>query len=62
MSDASGKYKVYYTFSGPGFNEHPLGVFTLDRDTGMLTVHRSVDREEFPEFEVSVTFTGARLH
>ncbi|XP_044076580.1 desmocollin 2 like [Siniperca chuatsi] len=50
VSDSSGKYDVYYTFSGPGFNQHPERVFTLDRYTGMLTVHKSVDREEFPSF------------
>nr|XP_046264009.1 desmocollin 2 like [Scatophagus argus] len=50
VSDSASKYDVYYTFSGPGFNEHPVGVFTLNRQTGMLTVHKPVDREEFPSF------------
>ncbi|XP_019963162.2 desmocollin 2-like protein isoform X1 [Paralichthys olivaceus] len=50
VSDSEAIQDVYYTFSGPGYNEHPVGVFTLDRISGMLTVHKAVDREEFPMF------------
>ncbi|XP_063742116.1 desmocollin 2-like protein isoform X2 [Eleginops maclovinus] len=50
VSDSEAKQKVYYTLSGPGFNQHPVGVFSLDRATGMLVVHKAVDREEFPKF------------
>ncbi|XP_068604477.1 desmocollin 2-like protein [Brachionichthys hirsutus] len=49
-SDSAAKHDVYYTFSGPGVDQHPVGVFSLNRDTGMLTVHKTVDREEFPSF------------
>lgn len=31
-----------------------MGVFTLNSKTGMLIVHKPVDREEFPSFTVSV--------
>ena len=54
MSDSEAHQEVYYTISGPGVDQHPVGVFSLDRDTGMLTIHAEVDREEFPRFEVSV--------
>lgn len=52
---AGGTRSVYYTISGPGFNQHPTEVFTLDSTTGMLSVHKAVDREEFPSFTVSWT-------
>lgn len=51
-SDSAATHDVYYTISGPGFNQHPTEVFTLDNDSGMLSVHRSVDREEFPSYTV----------
>lgn len=50
VSDVEAKYDVYYTISGPGYNEYPVGVFTLDRKSGMLSVTRAVDREQFPKF------------
>lgn len=50
VSDTSATQEVYYTFSGPGFNEYPVEVFTLERDSGMLKVNKPVDREEFPSF------------
>lgn len=50
VSDSAAKYNVYYTASGPGFYEHPVGLFSLNRKSGMLSVHRAVDREEFPSF------------
>lgn len=52
VSDSAATHDVYYTFSGPGYDKHPVGVFTLNRDTGMLTVHKTVDREEFPSFRL----------
>uniref|UniRef100_A0A3B4ZHU3 Desmocollin-2-like n=1 Tax=Stegastes partitus TaxID=144197 RepID=A0A3B4ZHU3_9TELE len=51
VSDSDIKHNVYYTCSGPGVNEFPAGVFSLHRETGMLTVHKAVDREEFPVFD-----------
>lgn len=50
VSDSSGKYSVYYTLSGPGYNEPPVGVFSFDRDTGMLSINKPVDREVYPIF------------
>uniref|UniRef100_A0A3B4ZG70 Desmocollin-2-like n=1 Tax=Stegastes partitus TaxID=144197 RepID=A0A3B4ZG70_9TELE len=55
VSDSDIKHNVYYTCSGPGVNEFPAGVFSLHRETGMLTVHKAVDREEFPLFRIVVS-------
>uniref|UniRef100_A0A4W5KQ56 Cadherin domain-containing protein n=1 Tax=Hucho hucho TaxID=62062 RepID=A0A4W5KQ56_9TELE len=49
-SDSSAAYNVYYTLSGPGVTEHPVGVFSVVRETGMLKVNRAVDREITPQF------------
>ena len=48
------KCDVYYTIAGPGVDQYPMELFKMDRETGMLTVYRSVDREEFPKFTVSM--------
>ncbi|XP_068196000.1 desmocollin 2-like protein [Antennarius striatus] len=61
-SDSAATHNVYYTFSGPGFDEHPVGVFTLHRETGMLTVHKPVDREEFPSFTLITNVYDRRTH
>ncbi|KAM7379388.1 hypothetical protein PAMP_004944 [Pampus punctatissimus] len=51
VSNSAVKYKhVYYNISGSGYNEEPVGVFSMDPNTGMLFVHKPVDREEFASF------------
>lgn len=55
MSDSSATHKVYYTISGPGIDQDPRNVFSLDSKTGELFVLQSVDREEYPIFNVSLT-------
>lgn len=54
VSDSEAQYRVYYTLSGPGYNEAPVGVFSFDSDSGMLSVLKEVDREAYPYFIVSV--------
>ncbi|KAM4605593.1 desmocollin 2-like protein [Polymixia lowei] len=48
-SDSQAIYNVYYVIQGPGVTEHPVGVFSVEKTSGMLKVHRAVDREEFPQ-------------
>lgn len=62
VSDSEATHSVYYTCSGPGVNEYPANVFSLHRKTGMLTVHRAVDREEFPVFKIVVNAFDDRTH
>ncbi|XP_041912492.1 desmocollin-2-like [Alosa sapidissima] len=47
-SDSSQNQTVYYTISGPGVTTHPKDVFSCDERSGLLRVHRPLDREEFP--------------
>ncbi|XP_051953861.1 desmocollin 2-like protein [Xyrauchen texanus] len=49
-SDSSVNYTVYYVISGPGVTTDPVGVFQVNKDTGVLSVTRAVDREQYPQF------------
>lgn len=51
-SDSSVNHTVYYMISGPGVDEDPVGVISVDL-FGMLRLHRAVDREKYPQFTVS---------
>ncbi|KAJ8267896.1 hypothetical protein COCON_G00130680 [Conger conger] len=51
-SDTSENYTLYYVISGPGVTEEPKGVFSVDRNSGMLSVHKPVDREKNPIFRI----------
>ncbi|XP_063057055.1 desmocollin 2-like protein [Engraulis encrasicolus] len=48
-SDSMQNQTVYYRISGPGVNQHPVGVISCEGQTGLLRVHRPLDREEFPQ-------------
>ncbi|XP_069013535.1 desmocollin 2-like protein [Embiotoca jacksoni] len=54
VSDSEVTHNVYYTISGPGVDENPVGMFKINSETGMLTVFGPVDREEFPVFKMVV--------
>ncbi|KAJ8376833.1 hypothetical protein SKAU_G00074130 [Synaphobranchus kaupii] len=49
-SDSSANHSVYYKISGPGVTEPPIGLFSVDPDTGMLKVNRAVNREDYHQF------------
>ncbi|XP_058506688.1 desmocollin 2-like protein isoform X1 [Solea solea] len=62
VSDSAATHEVYYTFSGPGYNENPVGVFSLDQESGMLKVHKPVDRESFPNFTLTTKVFDKYTH
>ncbi|CAL8255988.1 unnamed protein product [Merluccius merluccius] len=55
-SDSSVNFSVYYTIHGPGVSEPPMKLFSVVRETGMVTVNGPVDREQYPKlvFEARV--------
>lgn len=61
-SDSSVNYTVYYEISGPGVTLDPVGLFTLDKDTGMIRVTRAVDREQYPQFVFKAQVFNRQTH
>ncbi|XP_043080821.1 cadherin-like protein 26 [Puntigrus tetrazona] len=43
---------VKFRIKGDGVTQGPIGLFTIDEDTGVLYVTRPIDREQFPIFHV----------
>ncbi|XP_054245474.1 cadherin-1-like [Indicator indicator] len=42
--------KVFYSITGQGADTYPVGVFTIERETGWLEVTRPLDREEMDKY------------
>ncbi|XP_032051785.1 cadherin-1-like [Aythya fuligula] len=42
--------KVFYSITGQGVNSPPVGVFTIERETGWLEVTQPLDREEIEKY------------
>ncbi|XP_026169973.1 desmocollin 2-like protein [Mastacembelus armatus] len=62
VSDSSASRNVYYTLTGPGYNEYPVGVFSYNTVTGMLSVTKAIDREEFPSFTLTARVFDQKTH
>nr|XP_057924973.1 desmocollin 2-like protein [Doryrhamphus excisus] len=62
VSDSEARHQVYYTLTGPGFDKHPAGVFKFDGLSGMLTLLKAVDREEYPQFILTARVFDRTTH
>ncbi|PWA22491.1 hypothetical protein CCH79_00017293 [Gambusia affinis] len=58
-SDADRTAKIRYSISGPGADQHPVGLFTMNRDTGHLYVTQGLDRETKDTYEVQAVVDGS---
>ncbi|KAI1892810.1 hypothetical protein AGOR_G00137350 [Albula goreensis] len=52
FNDRQYDYDLTYHISGHGVDEPPLGVFSIDDHTGMVIVHKPIDREESSNFHI----------
>ncbi|XP_072219320.1 desmocollin 2-like protein [Leuresthes tenuis] len=57
VSDASATRKVFYSISGPAVDQ--LKLFSMESDTGRLSVLGAVDREQYPSFTLMVSVFDA---
>ncbi|XP_060773616.1 desmocollin 2-like protein isoform X2 [Neoarius graeffei] len=53
-SDTSLNYSLYYVIEGSGVDQPPMNLFSITKKGGMLKVHRSIDREQYPKLEFQV--------
>lgn len=51
-SDKENYTKIFYSLSGPGVDKPPINRFRVDQNTGFVTLHSILDREEISEYIV----------
>ncbi|XP_067853698.1 LOW QUALITY PROTEIN: cadherin-15 [Heptranchias perlo] len=50
--------KVIYSIKGPGVDEEPKGIFTIDPDTGLVFLTTVLDREEMSSYKIKAYAVG----
>ncbi|XP_071773116.2 desmoglein-2-like protein [Centroberyx gerrardi] len=51
-SDKEYTSKVFYSLTGPGSDQQPLGLFTVNTETGLVKIHSVLDREKIPLYHL----------
>lgn len=51
-----------FRLTGPGADRDPKGLFTIDIDTGDVSVSRSLDREAIDSYQVSMCVNACEKH
>ncbi|XP_067854143.1 B-cadherin [Heptranchias perlo] len=58
-SSRQNEIRVFYAVLGPGANEPPRGVFSIDKNKGSVYVHQPLDREQIAEYKLMALATNA---
>ncbi|KAM5262716.1 cadherin-3 [Ctenodactylus gundi] len=56
--------KIFYSITGPGADSPPEGLFTIEKETGWLLLHKPLDREKIAKYELlghAVSENGASV-
>ncbi|XP_074507506.1 desmoglein-2-like protein isoform X2 [Sebastes fasciatus] len=51
-SDKENYKKIFYSLSGPGVDEPPMGVFGVNRETGFVKIYSILDRENIASYHL----------
>lgn len=51
-SDKENYTTIFYSLSGPGVNEPPIGVFGVNRETGFVKIYSILDRENIASYHL----------
>lgn len=51
-SDKENFTRIIYSLSGPGVDQDPVGVFSVNPQTGYVKIHTILDREEYSSYHV----------
>lgn len=46
------KYRVHFELHGQGVDKYPKGLLSIDKESGMVYVHRAVDYEDITILKV----------